>query len=363
MHRWSAAGVRARVDPAATPTLALPAAQRLPPPRAGDAALPAASSVPDLRAAATQGSRGQVLWREDMATSLKPRKPKIREDADDSQAELTESEAESPANAAPSRTFRIFGRSKSVATFKRVCQATCHDEWLTRDLPPTINLVYGSVYEMPSGGLETFTMRVDGSDSRIDALVQSFRATQQVGCMRLREGGTLYLIGMDDELIFMRTPRSSSPRQSTPPVRIELLGPLVQQAEGSAMPQESPPAVSPPAFAPTPLPSEAGQAALKRARSLKTDGGAGSTSPTPTFQADALSRARGARRTPPTGDGASLHRPTLAAAGSPPTMLSPRGTGHILASSSSSPRAGSSRSPRGSRSDDVSTAERKYIHL
>lgn len=244
----------------ATPSVSLPPPQRLPAPeglKLQGSALDVENSIRECSAPHADPTRsspgrrrslqkpkrlravhdGQHVHvvRADEPTDLQPVEPEVR--VAGPRASIVHSLRLDGSPGPHTRTHYICGRSKSVAVFKRVCQATCEELYLTADLPTTINLVYISVHEMPTAGLETFTMRGYGSTSRIDALVHSFRVSQQVGRMTLPEGGSIFLIGKDEDLIFMRTlPRSSSP----PPVHIEFLGPLAREEPTPAEKVEPP---------------------------------------------------------------------------------------------------------------------------
>ena len=128
----------------------------------------------------------------------------------------------------PSRRHAISGRSKSVALYKPICDAISEISYLTDDIPATINIIYISVHEMPSSRMVTFTMRTHGPTSRLEGLMASFRASEQVGRMALPDGGLLFLVGMDKDLIFTRTMPHSPP---PPPIRLVLPDPPAQHVQ------------------------------------------------------------------------------------------------------------------------------------
>jgi len=306
-----------RVKRVRTPSVSLPEAERLPPPSGADAVSHSERvkrlSLPRRRHCSSDKQGVRVLWTDDATDQ-----PKVspRESASGRMQPMHQT---SPAAFVPSpvamRTFHICGRSMSVPNYKRICQAQSNDNYFISDLPPALNFVYMSIYEMPATGLETFTMSAHGPTSRLDTLAQAFRETQQVGSMKLPENGALFLIGKDDDLIFMRTP--PPPLPSTPPVRIQLLGPL-------APPHSD---VSPPP-------------------SSSTVGSLASTS--------SLQRImRTPRRTPATSEGATLHRPSLT-----PRPQSPRGC-----SGQSTPANAGNAGSAGRVLSASSPADRTYLYI
>ena len=138
---------------------------------------------------------------------------------------------ETPATAShpqPSRRHAISGRSKSAALYKPICDASSEISYLTDGIPATINIIYISIHEMPSSGLVTFTMRTHGPTPRLEGLMASFRASEQVGRMALPDGSLLFLVGMDKDLIFTRTMPHSPP---PPPIRVVLQDPTAQHVQ------------------------------------------------------------------------------------------------------------------------------------